>query len=166
MNNKRQQLFMVGALLGAWLIIDTNLTLPSSDNGPTHVMSEKKTHMRHTIHNPTLDWACYHCVNAQHGSIRKHQFKVLMLLQPNLAEGTIAWFCGSLKRTSQGGLKNLFSPQVGAPHHIMKSSPPSIHKSTTLVQVNVEEQFQNMPLDMVDVANGNPVLLEHYLNFF
>jgi hypothetical protein len=38
-NNKRQQLFMVGALLGAWLILDTNVTLPSYDGGLAHVMS-------------------------------------------------------------------------------------------------------------------------------
>ncbi len=38
-NNKRQQLFMVGALLGARLILDTNVTLPSYDGGTTHVMS-------------------------------------------------------------------------------------------------------------------------------
>jgi hypothetical protein len=38
MNNKHQQLFTVGALLGAQLIIDTNVTLPSYDGGPTHVM--------------------------------------------------------------------------------------------------------------------------------
>jgi hypothetical protein len=52
-NNKRQQLFVVGALLGAWLILDTNVTLPSYDGGLTHVMSEKKTHLQYTIHNPT-----------------------------------------------------------------------------------------------------------------
>jgi hypothetical protein len=37
--NKRQQLFVVGALLGARLILNTNVTLPSYDGGPTHVMS-------------------------------------------------------------------------------------------------------------------------------
>jgi hypothetical protein len=43
MNNKHQQLFVVGALLGAWLILDTNVTLPSYyDGGPTHIMSSKK----------------------------------------------------------------------------------------------------------------------------
>jgi hypothetical protein len=40
MNNKHQQVFVVGALLGAWLILDTNVTLPSYyDGGPTHIMS-------------------------------------------------------------------------------------------------------------------------------
>jgi hypothetical protein len=37
-NNKHQQLFTVGALLGAHLIIDTNMTSPSYDGGPAHVM--------------------------------------------------------------------------------------------------------------------------------
>jgi hypothetical protein len=38
-NNKRQQLFVVRALLGARLILNTNVTLPSYDGGPIHVMS-------------------------------------------------------------------------------------------------------------------------------
>jgi hypothetical protein len=42
MNNKCQQLFVVGALLGAQLILDTNVTLHSYDGGPTHVISLKK----------------------------------------------------------------------------------------------------------------------------
>jgi len=101
---------VVGALLGAQLILDTNVTLLSYDGDPTHIMSSKKAHLRYTIHNPTLEWTCCNYVNAQHGNIRKHQLKVLMLLHPNLARDTIVWFCGSLKGTSQGGLKNLLSP--------------------------------------------------------
>jgi len=38
-NNKRQQLFVVGALLGAQLILNTNVTLLSYDGGPTHIIS-------------------------------------------------------------------------------------------------------------------------------
>jgi hypothetical protein len=38
-NNKHQQLFVVGALLGAQLILETNVTLLSYDGGPAHVMS-------------------------------------------------------------------------------------------------------------------------------
>jgi hypothetical protein len=41
-NNKCQQLFVVGALLGARLILDIDVTLPSYDDDPTHVMSLKK----------------------------------------------------------------------------------------------------------------------------
>jgi hypothetical protein len=92
MNNKRQQLFVVGALLGARLILDTNVTLPSYDGGPTHVMSSRKVQMQYTIHNPTSKWACCNYVNAQRGHICKHQLKVLLFLHPNLAEGIIVWF--------------------------------------------------------------------------
>jgi len=116
MNNKRQQLFVVGlTLLGGRLILDTNVTLLSYDDGPTLVMSYKKTHLQYTINNPTLKWACYNYVNAQCGNICKHQLNVLMFIHPNLAEGIIVQFCGSLKGTSQGVLKNLLSPQVGTP---------------------------------------------------
>jgi len=38
-NDKHQQLFVVGALLRARLILDTNVTLPSYDGDPAHVMS-------------------------------------------------------------------------------------------------------------------------------
>jgi hypothetical protein len=132
MNNKRLQLFVVGALLGAQLILDTNVTLPSYDGGPAHIMSLKKIHLWYIIHNPTLEWACCNCVNAQHENICNHQFNILMLLPPNLTKGTIIWFYGSLKGAFQGGLKNLVHPQVGAPPHIMTTPPTSIHKFTTL----------------------------------
>jgi len=39
MNNKCQQLFVVGALLGAQLTVDTNVALLSYDGGLAHVMS-------------------------------------------------------------------------------------------------------------------------------
>jgi len=66
-----------------------------------------------------------------------------MLLHPNFAKGTNTWFCGSLKGTFQGGLKNLLSPQVVPPPraHIMIIPPTSIHKLTTLIQINLEEQL-------------------------
>ncbi len=89
-----------------------------------------------------------------------------MLLHPDLVEGTIAQFCGSLKGTLQGGLKNLFSPQVGTNPHIMTTPPTSIHKLTTPIQINLEEQLRSTTLDMVDVANGNPILLEHLMADF
>jgi hypothetical protein len=96
--------------LGWQLILDTNVTLFSYDDGPTLVISLKKTHLQYTIHKPTLNWACYNCVNAQRGNICKHQLKVLMFIHPSLVENIIVWFCGSLKGASQGVLKNLLSP--------------------------------------------------------
>jgi hypothetical protein len=86
-----------------------------------------------------------------------------MLLHHTLAKGTIAWFCGSLKGTSQGGLKNLLSPQVGTSPHIMTTPPTSIQKLTTPIQINLEEQLQSVTLDTVDATSGNQVLLEHLM---
>ncbi len=121
----------------------------------------KKAHLRYTIHNPTSYWACCNYVNAHCGNICKHQLKVLMLLHLDLAEGTIVWFCGLLKATFEGGVKDLLSPQVGiGPFpHIMTIPPTSIHKLTTPTQVNLEEQLWSMALNMVDVASGNQVFL-------
>jgi hypothetical protein len=88
--------------------------------------------------------------------------------RPNLAKGTIVWFCGSLKGTSQGGLRNLLNPQVSTspPPHKMTTPPTSFHKLTTPIHDNLEEQLQSMALDLVDVANGNQVLLEHLMAKF
>jgi hypothetical protein len=44
MNNKHQQLFVVGALLEAQLLLDANVALPSYDSGLTLVMLVQKTH--------------------------------------------------------------------------------------------------------------------------
>jgi hypothetical protein len=96
----------------------------------------------------------------------KHQLKVLMFLNLDLIEGTITQFCGPLKGIIQGGLKNLLDPQVGRPPHIMTIPPTSIRKLTTPIQVNLEQQFQSMALDMVDAASGNQVFLEHLMANF
>jgi hypothetical protein len=98
----------LGPCWGAWLILETNVTLPSYDGGPAHVSHViKKTHLRYTIHKPRSEWACYNYVKAQLGHICKHQLKVPMFFHLNLAKGIIVQFCGSLKRTFQGGLKKL-----------------------------------------------------------
>jgi hypothetical protein len=94
-----------------------------------------------------------------------------MFLHPDLVKGTIVWFCGSLKETSQGGLENILSPQVGTPpppppQHIMIIPPTLICKLTTPIQINLEEQLQSMALDIVDVANGNQIILEHLMPNF
>jgi hypothetical protein len=115
MNNKHQQLFVVGALLEAQLLIDANVALPSYEGGLTLVMLAQKTHLRYGIHNPTSKWACCNCIHAQHGNVCKHQLKVLMLLHPHLVEGIITRFCGSLKGIIQARLKNLLSPRCIRP---------------------------------------------------
>jgi len=46
-NNKCQQLFVVGALLETWLILDTNLTLPFYEGGPALIQKNPST-----IHHP------------------------------------------------------------------------------------------------------------------
>jgi hypothetical protein len=44
---------MVGALLGARLILDTNVTLPSYDGGPAHVSHVIKKNP-FAIHHPNI----------------------------------------------------------------------------------------------------------------
>jgi hypothetical protein len=48
----------------------------------------------------------------------------------------------------------------------MTTPPTSIHKFTTPIQINLEEQLRSMALDMVDATNGNQVLLEHLMANF
>ncbi len=45
----------------------------------------------------------------------------------------------------------------------MSTPPTSIHKFTTPIQINLEEQLWSMALDMVDATNGNQVLLEQLM---
>jgi hypothetical protein len=48
----------------------------------------------------------------------------------------------------------------------MTIPPTSIHKLTTPIQVNLNEQLRSMALDMVDAISGNQVRLEHLMAIF
>jgi len=45
----------------------------------------------------------------------------------------------------------------------MTTPPTSIHKLNTSIQVNLEEQFRSLTLDMVEATSGNQVFLEHLM---
>jgi hypothetical protein len=47
------------------------------------------------------------CVHSQKGNICKHQLKVRRMTRPDIAEGNIARYLGSLRGTARGGFKNL-----------------------------------------------------------
>jgi hypothetical protein len=74
------------------------------------VTSKKHPHKRYSVHNPEFEWVFYDCPCTQRGNICKHQVKVLQLLHPKLAEGTITHYCGALKGIVEGGLQHLFNP--------------------------------------------------------
>jgi hypothetical protein len=91
------------------MILDACVTLPTSNSRVALVMSRKQLHKKYWVHNPKSKWASCDYPYAQHGNICKHQVKVLQLLHPKLAKGTITCYCGALKGTIHGGFQNLLN---------------------------------------------------------
>jgi hypothetical protein len=52
-------------------------------------------------------------MHSQKGNICKHQLKVLRMTRPNIAEGNIMRYLGSLRGTTAGGFKNLIADANG-----------------------------------------------------
>jgi hypothetical protein len=128
-DNKKKQDTVVSALLRARSIPETDVTLPTFAGGPAFVTSQTHRHLRYIVYNPEIEMACCNCVHAQRGNICKHQVKVLLMLNPHLAEGTIARFCGREMGKATGGLQNLLTPS-GVPLRrtgdVEKQSTPAV----------------------------------------
>jgi hypothetical protein len=133
--NKKGRSLMLSALTQSQKIPHTNVHLPASDGEPTFVRSSKRSHLEYAVYIPCTEWAVYECVHSQKGNICKHQLKVLRITRPNIAEGNIAQYLGSLRGTTQGGLKNLIAhaddetpfDEVGSglPSTCIPSPPPA-----------------------------------------
>ena len=55
---------MVGTLLKARNILDTNVTLPTKEGGPAILRLCNKTHMLHIVFKPGLERVCCTCSQA------------------------------------------------------------------------------------------------------
>jgi hypothetical protein len=108
--NRKQKQFVINVVIKAMMIPNSCVTLPSTPSRVALVAFRKCPHKKYWVHNPKLEWISYDCPWAQCGNICKHQVKVLHLLHPKLAKGTIACYCGVLKRIVEGSFENLFSP--------------------------------------------------------
>ena len=70
----------------------------------------QKPHMTYIIHKSTTKWWSYNCMYACQGYICKHFLKVLQLLNPSFAEGTVARVCNNLQGTCVGMSQNGLTP--------------------------------------------------------
>ncbi len=101
---------MINVVFKARMIPNSCAMLPTIAFEVALVTSKKHPHKRYSVHNPEFEWVFYDCPCTQRGNICKHQVKVLQLLHPKLAEGTITHYCGALKGIVEGGLQHLFNP--------------------------------------------------------
>ena len=116
---------MLSALTQSQKIPDSNVHLPASEDEPAFVRSSKQSHLEYAVYNPCTEWAVCECVHSQKGNICKHQLKVLRMTRPNIAEGNIAKYLGSLRGTTQGRFKNMIAHADGqTPFNELGSSLP------------------------------------------
>jgi len=87
--NLKQEQFVINAVLKAREISDSCVTLPIADDGAALVTLKTNPSKMYSVYSPDCEWGCCDCVWALKGNICKHQIKVLMILHPELAEGTI-----------------------------------------------------------------------------
>jgi hypothetical protein len=106
------------------------------------------------------------------GNICKHQIKVLMMLHPSLAEGTITRYCGSLAGTTEGGRGNMLDPVVHFPDacydtgSAVPTSTPILASGSQRVQPShedIENHVRNLTSEFMDAATGDTFLLKHLL---
>ena len=167
--NKRHEYIVVGALLKARNILDRNVTLPMQDGAPATVKSCSKPDMVYTVFNPSSEWACCTCSQANRGYICKHKLKVLWMLKPDVEEGSIARLCGFLKGTVHGGVDKIFAekidftPSAGHASDAFTAGPPELEFCTPRDTDKMEDQVQDIVLEMLEDAEGNDVLVRHLL---
>ena len=104
-DNKKMQDYVVESILKARAIPDKDVTMPINDGDTTLVTSTKHRHLRYIVHNLGSEWSVCNCVWAQKVNICKHHVQVVMMMNPEIAEGTIARYCGHLAGNVNGGLQ-------------------------------------------------------------
>ena len=170
--NLKQEQFVINAVLKARDIPDSCVTLPIADDGPALITSKTNPSKLYSVYSPDCEWGCCDCMWALKGNICKHQVKVLMILHPSLAEGTITRYCGSLAGTSEGGRGNMLDPVLHFPEDVTDTgapfpTPARVHPSgsqyLTQSGEDMENRARNLTNEFMDVATGDNFLLKHLL---
>ena len=170
--NLKQEQFVINAVLKAREIPDSCVTLPIADDRPALVTSKTNPTKLYSVYNPDCEWGCCNCAWALKGNICKHQVKVLMILHPSLAEGTITRYCGSLAGTTEGGRGNMLDPVLHFPGDCTDSGPlcptpsqvhPSCSQYLTQSGQDIEKRVRNLTDEFMDAASGDSFLLKHLL---
>lgn len=173
--NKKQRQVMVNSINQANSIPDNNVILPERPGGPAYVKSSKRGHITYAVYNPCTEWAVCQCVHSQKGNICKHQVKVLKMTRPDLAEGKIARYLGSLRGTAQGGMTNLLQGNSQLPNtagfpdndvpseHDTEDVIPgaSIHRDLGERWVDDFDRMHQLVLKLLEKAYRQPLLARH-----
>ena len=170
--NLKQEQFVINAVLKAREIPDSCVTLPIATDGPALVTSMNNATKLYSVYSPECEWGCCDCVWALKGNICKHKIKVLMILHPELAEGTITRYCGSLSGTCEGGRANMLDPVVHFPGD-SEDTRPSCTPATgpqvtggermTPCGEDMKTAVRNLATEFMDAARGDTFLLKHLL---
>ena len=170
--NLKQEQFVINAVLKAREIPDSCVTLPIADDGPALVTSKTNPDKLYSVYSPDCEWGCCDCMWALKGNICKHQIKVLMILHPSLAEGTVTRYCGSLAGTTEGGRGNMLDPVVHFPEDCVDTAPlcptpvrrhPGGSQCPTQSGKDMEMRVRNLTNEFMDAATGDSFLLKHLL---
>jgi hypothetical protein len=173
--NLKQEQFVINAVLKAREIPDSCVTLPIANDGPALVTSKTNANKKYTVYNPDCEWGCCDCLWAIKGNICKHQIKVLMMLHPRLAEGTITRYCGSLAGTREGGRGNMLEPVEHFPDSSDDAGPSMFTPTSMRVRGSqcptptgddMEKHVRNLAAEFMEVATGDTFLLKHLLADF
>ena len=167
--NLKQEQFVINAMLKTREIPDSCVTLPIADDGPALVTSKTNPTKLYYVYSLDCEWGCCDCMWALKGNICKHQIKVLMILHPELAEGTITRYCGSLAGTCEGGRANMLDPVVHFPEDCEDTGPSSTptlgHHGTNGERITpraeeLETTVRKLATEVRDAAKGSKFLLE------
>ena len=100
---------MVQAFPKAHNILDSNVIFLTEEGAPAILCSCTKSNVMYIVFNPTSEWACCSCSQANKGYICKHELKVFRMLRPHIEEGSIARLCGLLQVTVHSGVDKIFA---------------------------------------------------------
>ena len=173
--NFKQEQFVINAVLKAREIPDSCVTLPIADGGPALVTSKSDASKVNAVYNPDCEWGCCDCFWALKGNICKHQIKVLQMVHPSLAEGTITRYCGSLAGRVEGGRGNMLDPIEHFPNDSGDTTTPTptptaLRPRGSQCQTpsggDMEKHIRNLAAEFVEAATGDTFLLKHLLADF
>jgi hypothetical protein len=170
-DNSKERGIVVSALILARDIPDADVTLPMQEGGPAYVTSTTHRHLRYVVHNPGDMWATCTCLHAQRGNTCKHKVKVLRLLYPELAEGTVARYCGTLKGTAAASIRHLLTPVFADPADTDQSrqattpdASPRVFSVPSQSERKTEDLYATLTVqarNLLDFVEGNETLMEH-----
>ena len=174
-NNLKQEQFVINAVLKAREIPDSCVTLPIADDGPALVTSKTNAAKVYSVYSPDCEWGCCDCLWALKGNICKHQVKVLQMLHPSLAEGTITRYCGTLAGRVEGGRGNMLDPVEHFPNDSCDTGAgnlaPTVMRArgsqcVTPSGEDMEKHVRNLADEVTKTAKGDTFLLKHLLADF